>query len=200
MPQKKQKPKPRKSYGIYLALIPAALLVAFIIYLVVTPPAANIVSPTPTSGQTTVRPGETAKPFSLNLIDSTGLRNEKLNFEPSTGKVVFIDFLHEWCGFCRRMAPVIDRLHENYRDRGVMFLTVAGGYNTNTEKTAAYLREHGVDWQVVYDQNLDVFRLYGVRGTPTYFVISPDGKIITKLEGEQSYEILANEIEKALRQ
>lgn len=197
MPHRRRKSK--QSWSLYLAFVPAVILVAFIVYLVAVPPSPNITASQNNTPAQTPRPGETAKPFTLNLIDSTGLKNEKITFEPKSGKVVFIDFIHEWCVFCKNMAPVVEKLHRDYSGRGVVFITVAGGQNTNAEKTAAFIRNHGISWQVAFDPDLTTFRSYGVRGTPTYFIVDREGRITAKLEGEQSYQALANELEKLLR-
>jgi protein-disulfide isomerase len=45
---------------------------------------------------------------------------------------------------------------------------------------------------------MQVFKEYGVTGTPTYFVISPDGTIFTRAVGEQTYEYLSLILDKAL--
>ncbi|MDJ0270998.1 MAG: hypothetical protein NYU39_00200 [Aigarchaeota archaeon] len=73
MPSKKVKKK--RNLSTYLAVLPAALLVVFIVYLVATPPSQSI-STIATTGQTnTVKTGDIASPFSLDLIDETGLTN-----------------------------------------------------------------------------------------------------------------------------
>ncbi|MEM3021848.1 MAG: hypothetical protein QXH52_06350, partial [Candidatus Caldarchaeum sp.] len=66
----------------------------------------------------------------------------------------------------------------------------------DAQKTSNYLRQFGVSWTTVFDQQLSVFNKYGVRGTPTYFIISPGGSIIAKFEGEQAYETLSRELDK----
>jgi thiol-disulfide isomerase/thioredoxin len=187
-------PKKRKRFsGTHLALIPVALLAVIIIYLTVAPPPDL----TTKTGVQTVEQGGLAPPFTLNKIDGNGLRSERFEFSPASGRVVFMDFLHEWCPHCGNMAPIIERLYSNYGGR-VVFISVAGGYQTSPEKTADFIRKHNIRWTVVYDPQLEVFNKYGVRGTPTYFIIGPDGRVLAKLEGEQPYERLAQELERAL--
>ncbi|MCS6768889.1 MAG: TlpA family protein disulfide reductase [Candidatus Caldarchaeum sp.] len=195
MPKKRK--GSRTSFRTYLAFIPAAILVGFIVYLVAVPPASNI-STIGTTGRTTLVSGAQAPAFKLNLIDGNGVKEEVFEFNPASGKYVFMDFIHEWCVHCRNMAQTIDRLHASYKDKGVVFITVAGGYNTDAQKTANYLKQHDVSWTVVFDKQLDVFSRYGVRGTPTYVIISPAGSILAKFEGEQSYDALARELDRHL--
>jgi peroxiredoxin len=91
----------------------------------------------------------------------------------------------------------------------VVFVTVAGSSGSSPSASAKFLRDHGVSWTAVYDERMSVFQLYGVTGTPTYFVIDRNGRIVEvvdrygrivkMLEGEQPYEVLRDAIEKALR-
>uniref|UniRef100_A0A7C4E2N3 TlpA family protein disulfide reductase n=1 Tax=Caldiarchaeum subterraneum TaxID=311458 RepID=A0A7C4E2N3_CALS0 len=196
MPSKKVKKK--RNLSTYLAVLPAALLVVFIVYLVATPPSQSI-STIATTGQTnTVKTGDIAAPFSLDLIDETGLKNEKVTFRPDSGQIYFIDFIHEWCVHCRNMAPIVERLHQTYAEKGVVFITVAGGYNTDAQKTAQFIKNYRVTWPVGFDPQLEIFRQYGVRGTPTYVIVNRNGIITAKLEGEQPYEALARELDRLL--
>jgi len=192
MPKKK---KSGRSYRTALAFIPAAVLVGFIAYLFLTPTAPNI-STIGGSQATTVVSGGLAPSFTLKLINANGLTSQDFTYNPNSGQIVFMEFIHEWCIHCRNMAPIIGRLHQQYADRGVVFITVAGGYNTDAERTAAFLRQFGIDWTAVFDPNLEVFSKYGVRGTPTYFIISPAGYVLTKFEGETTYDRLAQELDK----
>ncbi|GBC69925.1 hypothetical protein HRbin01_01631 [archaeon HR01] len=42
---------------------------------------------------------------------------------------------------------------------------------------------------------MKTFLSYGLRGTPTYFLIRPDSSVALTLVGEQSYEILRQAVE-----
>jgi thiol-disulfide isomerase/thioredoxin len=193
MPKKKSQ-KVRSPLRSIIPIIPAVALIILIVFLATSPPQ-------PTAGitqTTTASEGGPAPDFTLNIINSDGLTQQPFTLSSVKGRVIFIDFIHEWCIHCNNMAETIDKLHEKYQDR-VFFLTVAGSLNTNPEKTADYLKRHGVSWTTVYDDKLNVFRMFGVRGTPTYFVINPSGVIMGKLEGEWPYTTLEQLIESALK-
>jgi cytochrome c biogenesis protein CcmG/thiol:disulfide interchange protein DsbE len=148
--------------------------------------------------QTTIQPTKVMAPsFILRKIDGSGLTNNSFTFNPVSGKVTFIEFVLEWCPHCRNMVPIVEKLHERYGDK-VEFITVTGGYRTTPEKTAEFIRKYGISWTAVYDEQMEVFRLYRVTGTPTYFIISPDGAVFTWTAGEQTYEYLSVILDKAL--
>jgi len=193
MPKKKTK-QVRSPFRSLIPIIPAVALIALIVFLVTSPSQ----TPVGTTTATTASQGGQAPDFTLKIINSDGLTQQTFSLSTVQGRVIFMDFMHEWCVHCNNMAETLDRLHQKYRDI-VFFLTVAGSSNTTPEKTADYLRRHGVSWTAVYDEGLDVFRRFGVRGTPTYFVISPSGVILGKLEGEQPYTVLEQLIESALK-
>ncbi|GBC75173.1 Thiol-disulfide oxidoreductase ResA [archaeon HR06] len=140
-----------------------------------------------------------APDFTLNVITEKGLTEEKVTLSNFKGKVIFLDFVMAWCPHCNNMASTIKALYENFSNKGVIFITVAGGDKVATpELTSKFVRDHEISWKVLYDYNLSVFKAYNIEGTPTYIILDKSGKIFWKGIGEKSYEELAKEIEKAL--
>ncbi len=177
---------------LIIALIPALLLVGALAYIISIPP-----QPVQQGGNT--HQGEEAPDFTLKVLTQNGLSGEEFSLSTARGSVVFMDFAFSWCPHCNRMAPTIKKLHDTYAERGVKFVTVMGNdARTDEQKSAEFLRKHDVSWTAVFDENLDVFNLYSVTGTPTYVVIGKDGRIVGRLVGEQSYDKLASLIEQAL--
>jgi len=70
---------------------------------------------------------------------------------------VLIDFSASWCGPCRAVAPLIDALADEYKDK----FKVA---------------------KVDVDESPDVARKHGIRGVPTLVVIK-DGAIVDQMVG-----------------
>jgi len=159
--------------------------------------AITVTEKTSSMTETTIQTKVMVPSFILRKIDGSGLTSNSFTFNPVSGKVAFIEFVIEWCQHCRNMAPIVEKLHERYGGK-VEFITVAGGYRATPEKTAEFIKKYGISWTAVYDEQMEVFRLYRVTGTPTYFIISPDGAVFTWTAGEQTYEYLSLMLDKAL--
>lgn len=193
--QQHVKTKHRSVYLAYRAIpiiIVALAVVGGVLALYITQPGGT----TTQSGTSTHMP---APDFELRRITASGLTEDVFRLSSVRGSPVFMDFAFSWCPHCNNMAPIVKRLRESYAEKGVFFLTVAGDdARTDEKQTAEFLARHGVSWTVVFDEQLRVFDLYSVRGTPTYIVINRDGEIVGRLEGEQSYEDLSALIERAM--
>ena len=44
--------------------------------------------------------------------------------EPSQTKLVMVDFWAEWCGPCKQLSPIIEKIAAEYADRGVLLVKV----------------------------------------------------------------------------
>lgn len=95
--------------------------------------------------------------------------DETFHKEVETGTVV-VDFWAQWCGPCRAIAPVLERLSDQYPDIKVLKVDIM--------------------------ENKDLAVQYGVRSIP-YLAIFKDGVMVDSkvgFSGAQSLETLFEEL------
>ena len=90
----------------------------------------------------------------------------------NNNKLVVVDYTASWCGPCRVIAPMMDRLAIEYREK----ITVV---------------------KVDIEQNSDNVKQYGIRSIPTVLIFK-NGRVAETLIGKATYEIFKNAVEKQL--
>jgi thiol-disulfide isomerase/thioredoxin len=185
--RRKAKEKGR-GWGPLLFLIPIVMVIVVAGYLASRPPE-----------HTSIGVGDVAPDFELQAVGPDGLTGQTASLSSFRGRVVLLEFMVSWCPNCRAMAPQVEALRENYEPKGVVFISVAGTFQGADENsTAAFIRDYGAQWTHVLDLDNSVFSKYHVQGTPTYFIIDRDGKIVKTYQGITSPAYLSSALDAAL--
>lgn len=102
------------------------------------------------------------------------LELNQANFEEvlSSGKAVVIDFWAEWCGPCRRIAPIIDELSTEYADKAIIC-------------------------KCDVDNNDEIATKYSIRNIPTVLFIK-GGELVDKSVGAATKAQLVEKLENIL--
>lgn len=128
--------------------------------------------------------GEAAPEWALKDGDGKTVELKDLR-----GKVVLLDFWATWCPPCRAIMPEVQKLHEQYGDKGLVVLGM------NSWEGRGKLTPEAADEQAIkfkHDNKYtyrgllradDTAKAYGVSGIPAMFLIGPDGKLIGQWVG-----------------
>ncbi len=163
----------------------------------VTQPSTSIQPHTTSS--IAVSSGSYAPDFTLPMVGPSGPTGGSVSLSSLRGRVVFLEFMEPWCPHCQSMAPVLEQLHQRYGGN-VSFISVAGPWNgANQNDVASFERQYGSSWSYLYDSSGSIMNMYGVSGTPTFFIINRNGSIAASLQGDQNYASLENLILQSLR-
>ena len=142
--------------------------------------------------------GKTAPDFLLPRLGPGGaLLPEKVRLSELEGKAVILDFWASWCPPCRDEMPVLDRVAQAQKARGLVVLGVLSG--DLPEDAGEYLAKHPVSYGTVVDDQRQAGEAFAVEGLPTIVVLDRKGGIVAKRPGRMSEKELTALAEAALR-
>jgi thiol-disulfide isomerase/thioredoxin len=110
-------------------------------------------------------------------------------------KVVFIDFWGTYCGPCLRELAQIQELHEEFKDKGLIVLTVNVDPAANLSRVRAYVKSQQYTLPILIDQDAKVLESYNPTRTLPYSVlVDSSGQIARRYDGyRKGDEVLLRE-------
>jgi thiol-disulfide isomerase/thioredoxin len=91
------------------------------------------------------------------------------------GKIVIVDFWATWCGPCIAAMPVLLKVADQYKDKGVILV----GSNQGEDKPTVneFLKEKEWNLQVAMDPDNESGNAYKVTGIPQTVIVGKDGVV-----------------------
>jgi thiol-disulfide isomerase/thioredoxin len=146
--------------------------------------------------RTTDEPGSAVRLSDpMPTLEGPALMGGRVDAALYRGKVAVVNFWASWCGPCRREQPGLQRLWEEYRDRGVQFVGV--NFKDDPAAARAYVEEFGVTYPSVTDPSAVLAHRFGVPYIPTT-ILAEDGEMDYRLLGAQAETTLRRYIEELL--
>ena len=110
-------------------------------------------------------------------------QNEKgktLHLDKLKGKITLIDFWASWCGPCRKEIPHVKKYDEEYKNKGVQFISVS--IDAKKDAWTKALKEEQMPWLQGWAQNSgkDVLNTYQFNGIPFLILLDKKGNIYRK--------------------
>ncbi|HMS56057.1 MAG TPA: TlpA disulfide reductase family protein, partial [Fimbriimonadaceae bacterium] len=129
---------------------------------------------------------------SLKLSDTKGF---VWNAEALKGRVVLLDFWATWCGPCKEMKPVLDRVRKDFVTKQFEVLSIS--IDEKKGDLDKYLTRVKFENPVLHDSG-SVWQGWKVRVLPTFFLVK-DGQIIDQWSGKVKESVLRTAVEAATK-
>ncbi|MGA2156217.1 MAG: TlpA disulfide reductase family protein [Bryobacteraceae bacterium] len=134
--------------------------------------------------------GQPVPDFSMMSLDGQTVKLAALG-----GKVVLLDFWATWCGPCREEMPLVEKLREELKSRGV---EIWGVTDESPDVARRWLAERKRSLPTLVDADRTLFRHYAIENIPVLIVIRGDGKVSNYVVGLRAERELRADIAKAM--
>ena len=124
------------------------------------------------------------------------LSGDSISLADLQGKVVLLDFFYKSCAPCCAALPTLQRMHEKYKDQGVVVIGIDPYDDPIKNEMADFIEKRSVGYTVVFSDR-ELPQKYRVTGYPTLFFINREGKIVKYHEGFSAS--MEEEIEKQIQ-
>ncbi len=135
--------------------------------------------------------GDAAPEFTLKSI-----AGEEVSLASLKGKVVLLDFWATWCGPCKAAMPEMQKIADDYKDKGVAVYGI-NVWEKKEDAAKKYIESKGFTYPTLLSGD-DLAKQYGITGIPTLVVIGKDGKITKTEVGFGGAEALRKAIDEAV--
>ncbi len=102
------------------------------------------------------------------------VRGNNVSLPDFKGKIVVMDFWTTWCSWCKETTQEMEKLHNNYKDRDVVFLGISMDSGSNAQqKVKDFARKYDLTYLMLID-NGSASKSYQVNKLPTTYILDKD--------------------------
>lgn len=107
-------------------------------------------------------------------------------------KIVLVDFWATWCAPCLEMMPELQRLHNNYSDKGVAVLGISIDEDKDAvKKIKKFTKKLDISYPVFFDaKQTPAWYKFNVKAIPAMFLIDAQGQIIAQWTGKIDHKVI----------
>ncbi|MDH5601501.1 MAG: TlpA family protein disulfide reductase [Gammaproteobacteria bacterium] len=114
--------------------------------------------------------------------------DEVVDIKDLKGKVVVVNFWATWCPPCRREMSSLERLHLATKEKNVVLLAVNVGEDMDTVFPFLGMISPSPSFPILFDTDTETAKQWQVKGLPTTYIVSPEGKIVYRAIGGREFD------------
>jgi cytochrome c biogenesis protein CcmG, thiol:disulfide interchange protein DsbE len=111
----------------------------------------------------------------LPEIGLQSLAGKRIDVASLKGKVVLIDFWASWCAPCKQEMPVLERLYQKYKDRGLVVVGVS--VDQEATNVGGFLKQLKVSFPIVHDKAHEVANRFHPPRMPSSYIADRNGVV-----------------------
>ncbi|MCB1021481.1 MAG: TlpA family protein disulfide reductase [Bryobacterales bacterium] len=127
-----------------------------------------------------VQAGDRAPGFSLTTDSGQGI-----SLDDYKGKWVLVNFWATWCPPCVQETPSLNRLQEEFRDKGLVVIGISE--DDSQQAYDAFIDRFGITFPTVRDTTKTTKIKYGTQLIPESYLINPEGIVVRKYAGGEDF-------------
>lgn len=142
-----------------------------------------------------LHPGNKMPEWKLISLSGETLESQKLN-----AKLVLIDFWYKNCGPCIKAMPSLQKLHEEFKDKGLLVLGI-NDRDKGDDALKKFLDYRHITYTILLADR-SVSAKFSVEGFPSFYLVNKEGVIVysdSGYGGEGTEKMLREKIEEQLK-
>lgn len=134
-----------------------------------------------------------ASEFQLKTLD-----NEIISLSDLRGKKLFINFWATWCPPCKEEMPHMNDYYEKYAEKHNVDILAINITNQEFSKNdiEKFAKDYEIKFPILLDEKGTVSMDYEILMIPTSFIVDEEGRVVEKIVGPVTKDILLQKLEK----
>jgi thiol-disulfide isomerase/thioredoxin len=124
-----------------------------------------------------------ALPVEITLMDLNG---RPVSLSDFRGKIVFLNFWTTWCFDCRIEMPVMEKLHQKFKNNDFAMVTI--NLQEPVSQVKQFFKDYELTFSALLDSDGEVGAHFRITAIPTTFILDKQGIIIGKVFGPRKWD------------
>jgi len=106
------------------------------------------------------------------------------------GKWIMLAFWATWCGPCQYELPILEKLHQSLKDKGLVILGISIDKEGKSKEVQKFLKNKKISFPNFLDPQNKIAGRYFANAVPSIYLISPDWKLVGIARGARDWSDL----------